>query len=68
MKVKGKVPFRVCLFGGEIEWMKNFGKKMGRQTFWWVFGWRVGRGGKKIDGAHVFSPLGHQNVFSPKWR
>ena len=24
---------RVCLFGGEIEWMKNFGKKIGRKTF-----------------------------------
>ena len=30
---------RVCLFGGEIGWMKNFGKKMGRKTFWSVFGW-----------------------------
>ena len=24
---------RVCLFGGEIGWMENFGKKMGRKTF-----------------------------------
>ena len=24
---------RVCLFGGEIEWIENFGKKMGRETF-----------------------------------
>ena len=25
--------FRVYLFGGEIGWMKNFGKKMERKTF-----------------------------------
>ena len=25
--------FRVCLFGGEIEWMENFREKMGRKTF-----------------------------------
>ena len=24
--------FRVCLFGWEIGWMENFGKKMGRET------------------------------------
>ena len=24
---------RVCLFGDEIEWMENFGEKMGRNTF-----------------------------------
>ena len=24
---------RVCLFGGEIGWMENFGEKMGRKTF-----------------------------------
>ena len=24
---------RVCLFGGEMEWIENFGKKMGRKTF-----------------------------------
>ena len=23
----------MCLFGGEIEWMKDFGEKMGRKTF-----------------------------------
>ena len=27
------LPFRVCLFGGEIGWMKNFKEKMGRKTF-----------------------------------
>ena len=25
--------FRVCLFGWEIGWMENFGKKIGRKTF-----------------------------------
>ena len=24
---------RVCLFGGEIRWMKNFGEKMKRKIF-----------------------------------
>ena len=24
---------RVCLFGGEIGWMENFGEKIGRETF-----------------------------------
>ena len=24
---------KVCLFGGEIGWMKNFEEKMGRKTF-----------------------------------
>ena len=24
---------RVCLFGDEIEWMENFGEKMGRKIF-----------------------------------
>ena len=23
----------MCLFGDEIEWMKDFGEKMGRKTF-----------------------------------
>ena len=23
----------MCLFGGEIGWMENFGEKMGRKTF-----------------------------------
>ena len=31
------LPFRMCLFGGEIEWMENFREKMGRKTFWSVF-------------------------------
>ena len=29
----------ICLFRGEIGWMKNFGEKMGRKTFLSVFGW-----------------------------
>ena len=31
------LPFRMCLFGGEIKWMENFRKKMGRKAFWSVF-------------------------------
>ena len=27
------VELRLCLFGGEIGWMENLGKKMGRKTF-----------------------------------
>ena len=27
------IALRVCLFGGEIERMKNFGEKIGRKTF-----------------------------------
>ena len=30
---EGTDAFRVCLFGGEIGWMKNFEEKMGRKTF-----------------------------------
>ena len=30
---EGTNALRVCLFGGEIGWMKNFGEKMGRKTF-----------------------------------
>ena len=29
----------MCLFGGEIRWMENFGEKMERKTFLSVFGW-----------------------------
>ena len=31
--------FRVCLFGGEIGWMKNFEEKMRMKTFLSVLGW-----------------------------
>ena len=30
---KMKMTRRVCLFGGGIGWMENFGEKMGRKTF-----------------------------------
>ena len=46
---------RVCLFGGKIGWMENFGEKMGRKTFWNVFGW-VERKENKWWGSGVFSP------------
>ena len=29
----------MCLFRGEIRWMENFEKKMGRKTFLSVFSW-----------------------------
>ena len=45
----------MCLFGGEIRWMKNFRKKMGRKTFLTVFDW-VGRKDNKWWGQGVFSP------------
>ena len=39
--------FRVCLFGGEIRWMKNFGKKMRRKTFL-EYVWLGGEEGKYV--------------------
>ena len=45
----------MCLFRGEIGWMENFGEKIGRKTFWSVFGW-VGRKENKLWGPSVFSP------------
>ena len=41
-KIATLLNLRVCLFGGEIGWMENFGEKMGRKTFLSMFGW-VGR-------------------------
>ena len=41
----GRKTIRVCLFGGEIKWMKNFEEKMRRKTFLeWV--WLGGKKGK----------------------
>ena len=45
---------RVCLLGGEIGWVENFGEKMGRKIFWNVFG-LVGRKENKWWGPGVFS-------------
>ena len=55
---------RVCLFEGEIRWMKNFREKMGRKTFLTVFGW-VGRKENKWWGPGVFSP-GPPKIFLSK--
>ena len=44
--------------------MKNFGEKVGRKTFWSVFGW-VGRNKDKWWGLGVFSP-GQPKNFLPK--
>ena len=56
----------MCLFGGEIWWMENFGEKMRRKTFWSVFDWAERKENKWWD--HVFSPRAYQKVFSPKLR
>ena len=42
------------LFGSEIEWMKNFGKKMERKTFWSVFGWMGKKENKSWDPSIFF--------------
>ena len=44
---------RVCLFRGEIRWMKNFGKKMKRENFLKSV-WLGGGEKKKCDGVQVF--------------
>ena len=56
--MKYRRALRVCLVGGKIWWMENFGEKMGRRIFLSVFGW-VGRKKNKWWGL---------GVFSPKWR
>ena len=43
----------VCLFRGEIRWMKNFGKKMGRKAFL-VGVWLEGGERKKLVGLRCF--------------
>ena len=50
----------MCLFEGEIEWMENFREKIGRKTFWSVFGWV---GGRKINGGAQPRPT---KKFSPQ--
>ena len=44
---------RVCLFGGEIGWMENFGKKMRKKTFL-VGVWLEEGEGKKLMGPRCF--------------
>ena len=56
----------MCLFGGEIGWMKNFREKMGRKTF--LVGVWLERGDeKKLVGLGCFLPR-ITKMFSPKWR
>ena len=47
--------FKVCLFGGEIRWMKKFWRENGKENYFEVYlvGWR----GRKINngGLDVFS-------------
>ena len=54
----------MCLFGGKIEWMKNFGEKLGSKTFFSVFGW-VGSKENKWWGLGIFS-LGPPKSFLSK--
>ena len=56
---------RVCLFGSEIGWMENFGKKIGRETFFrlCLVGWE----GRKTNGrTQVFSLQTYQKI-SPQF-
>ena len=53
---------RVCLFGSEIEWMKNFGKKMRKKTFL-VGVWLEEGEGKKLMGSRCFL-FGPIKIFS----
>ena len=46
--------FRVCLFEGEIGWMKNFGEKIRIKTFL-AYAWLGGEERKKWWGPSIFS-------------
>ena len=48
----------MCFLGGEIRWIKKFGKKIEMKTFWSVFGWVERKENKWED----------PGVFSAKWR
>ena len=52
---------KVCLFGGKIEWIENFGENILEGV------WLGGERRKSCGGAWVFSPRTHKNVFSLKW-
>ena len=45
----------MCLFGGEIKWIENFGEKMRWKTFLSMFGW-VRRKENKLWSPGIFSP------------
>ena len=49
---------RVCLFGGKIRWMKNFGEKMNLCVFWLEEGER-----KLLCGVQAFSTRAHKNPY-----
>ena len=53
----------LCLFGGEIWWMENFIKKMGRKIFLSVFGW-MGRKENKWWNPCIFSPSSQKSFLS----
>ena len=57
------IELRVCLFGGEIGWIEDFEKKIGKENFFEVclVGWRE----RKINGGtQLFSFRAHQKVVS----
>ena len=57
---------KVCLFGGEIGRMENFGEKIEKKMNFCVIWFREGER-KLLCGAQVFSN-GPTKLFSPKWR
>ena len=63
-KVSYTYILRMCLFGGETEWMKNFREKMRRKTFLNVFG-QAGRKENNWWGLGIFS-LNTQKSFLSK--
>ena len=52
----------MCLFGGEIGWIENFGENMGMKAFF-VGVWLEGGEGKKLMGPKCFLP-GPTKMFS----
>ena len=55
---------RVCLFGGILDRIENWGEKSGEENF--LMSVWLGEEREKCDGARVFSLWTHQNIFSPK--
>ena len=51
---------RVCLFGGEIWWMENFGEKIGEKMGLCVVCWEEGKENWKVGPRH-FPPRPTQN-------
>ena len=58
---------RVCLFGGKIRWMENFGEKIGKKMGLCVV-WLGGGEGKLEGGAQTFSTRAHTKLYYSIWR